>query len=66
MLQDMALLCIALLALLIVPCRCEGSIKLCLSRTVAMGKTWGRVQLVAAFVPYRHNRVYYRAAIARV
>lgn len=51
---------------LVLPRQWEGSVKGCLSRTVALGRTWGNLQVVAFAVPYRPNRVYYRAAIARV
>lgn len=59
------LLILALVGL-VLPWQREGSIKGSLSRTVAMGRTWGGLQLVAFAVPYRPNRIYYRAAIARV
>lgn len=59
-------LLILLLLAFLVPGQFEGSLRLSLSRTVALGRTWGRLQLVGAFVPYRPNRVYYRLAVARV
>lgn len=59
----MWMLILCLLALLL-PCQFEGSCRLCLSRTTAMGRAWGRIQMVGVLVPYRHNRVYYRLAVA--
>lgn len=56
-----------LLALLLrVPKQFEGKIKMSLSRVVAAGVTFWRFQIVAAFVPYRPNRVYVRVAVGLV
>lgn len=60
-----SLILMALVAF-VLPRQFEGSIKLNLSRTVALGRSWGSVQLVGAFVPYRPNRVYYRLAVGHV
>ena len=60
-----SLLILALVGL-VLPWQAEGSAKVCLSRTVALGRTWAGLRLVGAFVPYRPNRVYYRLAVARV
>lgn len=49
--------------LLRIPKEFEGRIKMSLSRVVAAGATLWKFQVVAAFVPYRPNRVYVRVVV---
>ena len=44
----------------------EGRIKMHLSRPVAMSATISNVRIVLGLAPYRHNRMYFKAAVGLI